>query len=582
MTFSLPKKGPDISIVICGEAGQGIQTLESLLTRTAKLSGYHVFSTKEYMSRVRGGSNSTSIRISPERVYAAVDRIDLLIPLTAASAERIKDRITADTLIIGERKFVSEALSRSSGEFIDIPFTETAKKLGRSIYSNQVVLGLVASLLALDINILKAKLRAEFEDKGSEIVDINIKAAHAGYSLYEGLIKDDKVISEIKKAGEATGDVPEEVKGEIVISGAEAVGLGAIAGGCDFIAAYPMSPSTGVLTFLAKHAEEFGIVAEQCEDEIAGINMAIGAWYAGGRALASTSGGGFALMEEGVSLAAMIESPVVVHIAQRPGPATGLPTRTEQGDLELALYSGHGEFPRIILAPGSAAEAFYLTQKAFNLADRYQCPVFILTDQYLMDTVTNTTPFDTGGLEVERHIVKTEEGYKRYALTDSGLSPRGIPGNGRGLVMVDSDEHDEDGRITEDLSVRTTMVDKRLRRLTLIKEDIVEPTLIGDKDAKTVLVGWGSTLGVVREALTSINSEDILFVHIAQPYPLHQKVLELVEGAGRFLVIEGNATGQLARLIKLETGREADGKILKYNGLQFTVEEVEERIGEVL
>ncbi len=582
MTFSLPKKGPGISLVICGEAGQGIQTLETLLTRTAKLSGYHIFSTKEYMSRVRGGSNSTEVRISPERVYAAIDRIDLLVPLTAASAERIKGRITADTLIIGERKFAGEALCRSSGEFIDIPFTETAKKLGRSIYSNQVVLGLVASFLALDIDILKAKLRAEFEDKGEEVVDINIKAAHAGYVLGEGLIKDGKVLPAIKKAGTATGDVPEDVKGEIVLNGAEAVGLGAIAGGCDFIAAYPMSPSTGVLTFLAKHAEEFGIVAEQCEDEIAGINMALGAWYAGGRALASSSGGGFALMEEGVSLAAMIESPVVVHIAQRPGPATGLPTRTEQGDLELALYSGHGEFPRIILAPGSLKEAFYLTQKAFNLADRYQCPVFILTDQYLVDTTTNTPTFDTGGLEVERHIVETDEAYRRYALTDSGLSPRGIPGYGRGLVMVDSDEHDEEGRITEDMTVRTMMVDKRLRKLTLIKEDIAEPTLIGDKDAKTVLVGWGSTLGVVREALTGINSEDILFVHLAQPYPLHPLVLSLVAGAVRFMAIEGNATGQLARLIKLETGREADDLILKYNGLQFTVEEVSGRIGEIL
>jgi 2-oxoglutarate ferredoxin oxidoreductase subunit alpha len=574
MTFSLPKNSRDLSLVICGEAGQGIATLETLLVRSAKLDGYHVFSTKEYMSRVRGGSNSTQIRISPERVHAFVDRIDLLLPLTGPSAERIKDRISKDTLIIGEAEFVNKELRAKSRTFIDIPFAKIAKDLRKAVYSNQVVLGLIAKLIDLDISTIKRALSAHFSKKGANILEDNIQAALIGYDLGASLIEEGRVTPSIQKSKESSK--------ELLVSGAQAVGLGAIAGGCDFIAAYPMSPSTGVLTFLSVHAEKFGIVAEQCEDEIAGINMALGAWYAGSRALVSTSGGGFALMEEGVGLAAMIESPIVIHIAQRPGPATGLPTRTEQGDLELALYSGHGEFPRIILAPGSAREAFYLTQRAFNLADLYQVPVFILTDQYLMDSVVNTAPFKLDDLKIERHIIETEADYKRYAFTESGLSPRGIPGFGKGFVSVDSDEHDEQGRITENMDVRTQMVDKRLRKLKLILQNIVPPTLIGEENADTVILGWGSTLEVAREALSKINNPDVVFVHNSQPYPLHHITVQHINRAKRIAVIEGNATGQFARLVKIETGREVDSKILKYSGLQFSVEELVERIGELL
>jgi 2-oxoglutarate ferredoxin oxidoreductase subunit alpha len=574
MAFSLPKNSRDLSLVICGEAGQGIATLERLLTRSAKLTGYHVFSTKEYMSRVRGGSNSSEIRISPERVHAFIERIDLLLPLSGPSAERLKNRISKDTLIIGEAINVSEELRSKCGAFIDIPFTKTAKDLGKAVYSNQVALGLIAKLFDLDISIIERELSVLFSGKGSEIPEVNIRAAKIGYAMGAKLIEDGQITPSIEKS--------QENPKELLISGTEAVGLGAIAGGCDFLAAYPMSPSTGVLTFLSKHAEKFGLIIEQCEDEIAGINMALGAWYAGSRALVSTSGGGFALMTEGVSLAAMLESPVVIHLAQRPGPATGLPTRTEQGDLELALYSGHGEFPRIILAPGSAREAFYLTQRAFNLAERYQVPVFILTDQYLLDSVVNTPPFELDGLKVEREIIETKREYKRYAATEPGLSPRGIPGFGKGFVHVDSDEHDEEGRITEDMNIRVQMVDKRLGKLKLIKRDILPPTLIGDKNAATVLLGWGSTLEVVTEALGKIKSSDILFIHNSQPYPIHPLTVKHIKKAKRLAVIEGNASGQFARLVRQETGREADCKILKYNGLQFSVEEIIERIGEFL
>jgi 2-oxoglutarate ferredoxin oxidoreductase subunit alpha len=581
MGFSIPKNGRDLSLVICGSAGQGLQSLESLLVRLALSSGFHVFSTKEYMSRVRGGSNSQEIRLSPSEVSAPVERIDLLVPLTLEAIERIKHRITDETLIVGESAFVTDEIKAKCGLFIDIPFTEKAKEIGQVIYTNQLVLGVIASLLALDADGVEKRIKEFFKDKGAEAIEKNIRAFFVGSELGAGLIgltNKEAARGLISPVLETGGDRSRD----ILLSGAEAMGLGAIAGGCDFIAAYPMSPSTGVLTFLAKHAKEFDIVAEQCEDEIAGINMALGAWYAGSRALASSSGGGFALMIEGTSLSAMIESPIVIHIAQRPGPATGLPTRTEQGDLNLALYAGHGEFARIILAPATVSEAFYLTQKAFNLADRFQLPVFILTDQYLMDMRVNTPQFDLSGLERESHIVETKADYKRYAFTDTGLSPRGIPGFGTGFVAVDSDEHDEDGRITEDMEMREQMVEKRLKRFSLLEDSIEPPLVIGNEEAGTVILGWGSTLGIIREALERIDSPDVLYIHHSQPYPLHELSIRHIKRAKRRIVIEGNATAQFARLVICETGVEIEEKILKYNGLQFSVEEVEEGLSKLI
>jgi 2-oxoglutarate ferredoxin oxidoreductase subunit alpha len=358
------------------------------------------------------------------------------------------------------------------------------------------------------------------------------------------------------------------------------VGLGAIAGGCNFISAYPMTPSTGVFTFLAQHGDDFGIIAEQAEDEIAAMNMQLGAWYAGGRAMVTTSGGGFALMVEAVSLAGMIESPAVIYLGQRPGPATGLPTRTEQGELEFALYSGHGEFPRIILAPGTIEDAFSLTQRAFSLADKYQVPVFVLSDQLLADSLYNLPAPDISGLSIEKHIVKTDKSYMRYRIAENRISPRGIPGYGEGYVGIDSDEHDEEGHITESMEVRVNMVEKRLGKLDLIKKDILPPKLFGDKDYDTLVVGWGSTFGAIKEAVEKIGSPKLAFLHVNQVYPLHQEIADSMKRAKRTMVVENNATSQFGTLVKLHLGIEADGRILKYNGLPFSVEELVEKISQ--
>ena len=564
----------DISIVLCGQAGMGIQTVESLLTRILKLAGYNVFATKEYMSRIRGGANSSEIRVASGSVRAFVNRIDILVPLDKGAIAHMEKRITPATIMLADVANLGDGFDERRWNCLDVGFTKIASDIGSKIYSNIVAVGTIAALFRVEDELITNCIEKRFGSKSDKIVSENIQAARRGY----------KIGSELADSGKISIDIQPDsaVKDQILISGTEAVGFGAIAGGCNFISSYPMSPSTGVLAFLAKHSEDFGLIVEQAEDEIAAINMAIGAWYAGARAMVTTSGGGFALMTEGVSLAGMLETPVVVHLAQRPGPATGLPTRTEQGDLELALYAGHGEFPRILLAPGKIDDAFYLTQKAFDLADKYQVPVIILTDHYFVDSYYNITGLDLTDEKIEKHIHETETDYRRYELTQSGISPRGIPGHGKGLVCVDSDEHDQEGHITEDLDLRVKMVDKRLRKLKLLTEEVVEPELWPNENYKNLVICWGSTYHIVKEALVQLGRDDTSMLHYKQVYPLHPDTADYLNKADKTIIIESNATSQFGKLVKLGAGVDIDEKILKYSGMSFTVEEVVESLEKIL
>ncbi len=552
----------------------GIQTVEYILTRILKLAGYNVFATKEYMSRIRGGTNSTGIRVSSSLVRAVVNRIDILIPLDKNAIQHVQKRISSETIILAETENIGKISDQCGCICLEVPFTKIAADIGDKIYSNIVAVGVVAGLWRIDLQLINSYIKEYFSKKSGDIVHKNIEAAKAGHKLGCDLVESGKIDLAVKP--------DTSIKDQILLSGSEAVALGAIAGGCNFISAYPMSPSTSVLVFLAKHAKDFGIIAEQAEDEIAAMNMAVGAWYAGARAMVTTSGGGFALMTEGLSLAGMLEMPIVIHLGQRPGPATGLPTRTEQADLELALYAGHGEFPRIIFAPGKTEDAFYLTRRAFNLADKYQVPVFIITDQYFLDSYYNIASLDLSDIKVEKHFIKTQKDYRRYELTDNGISPRGIPGFGEGLVVVDSDEHDMQGHITEDLDLRVAMVNKRLKKSESIKNEIMLPELVGPDDYKTLIVCWGSTYNVVSEATRDLAEKGVAVLHFNQVYPLHSETADYLERADKTIIIENNATSQFGKLIKLYTGIEIDEKILKYNGLSFTVEEVMESLGNIL
>ncbi len=541
----------ELSIVLCGEAGQGIQTVENVLTRVLKLSGYHVFATKEYMSRVRGGCNSTSIRVSSKRLSAYVDRIDILVPLGKERTKHLNKRITKDTRILVEHEQIA---------------------VENKIYTNIAAVGVLSGVIGADKKVLSDYLSGYFSAKGAKTIEENQKAAGKGYELGINLASSGKFALKI--------DPDPKVKNEIMISGAEAIGLGALMGGCNFISAYPMTPSTGVFTFLAQNAAGLEIVSEQAEDEIAAINMAIGAWYAGARAMVTTSGGGYDLMQEGMSLAGMLETPVVVSLGMRPGPATGLPTRTEQGDLDLALYSGHGEFPRAIFAPGSLEQAVELSRRAFDTADKFQVPVFILSDQYLVDSYYNLPSIDIPKEPPKKYFIKTAKDYRRYELTENGLSPRGVPGFGEGLVAADSDEHDEEGHITEDLELRKRFVEKRMNKLKLLEEEALEPELIGEKNSRILIVGWGSNFGIIKEALSALGRNDISFLHFPQVYPLPKSTMGHLRLAKRVIAIENNARGQFAELIEKLTGIKITERILKYDGLPFSVEELVSRIKE--
>jgi 2-oxoglutarate/2-oxoacid ferredoxin oxidoreductase subunit alpha len=549
----------DVSIVLAGEAGQGIQSIETILVALARAKGYHVYATKEYMSRVRGGINSTSIRISTAPVDALVDRIDIAIPLSPEGLPHLKKRLTKNTALIVD----GSLFPQKTRAMIDIPLAAIAGQVGGAIYANTVAAGVICAIIGIDEGEAESFVAQRFAKKGEEIAAKNKQAIKRGYEAGRGIALSFCLAKPSKKKSD-----------NITLAGADAVALGALAGGCDYVCGYPMSPSTSVLERLATYSQRHDIIAEQVEDEVGVVNMALGAWYAGARALVTTSGGGFALMCEGVSLAGMIESPLVVHLAQRPGPATGLPTRTEQGDLNLVLYAGHGDFPRIILAPGTLEEGFSLTQRAFNLADRFQVPVFILTDQYFIDTYYDTKRFKPAAMDNRRSVVKTEADYKRYAVTPDGISPRGIPGFGKGVVCVDSDEHDESGHIVEDAETRVLMADKRMRKAKAIAKASIRPTFIGQESAKNLVVTWGSTFTVAREALSALGRRDTALLHFPWVYPLPRGAEETLRRAKRIVVVENNMTGQFADLIRRETNLPIQSRILKYDGRPFSVEEL--------
>jgi 2-oxoglutarate ferredoxin oxidoreductase subunit alpha len=559
----------DISLVLGGAAGQGIQTIELGLTRLFKQSGYHVFASNEYMSRIRGGSNSTQIRVSSRPVAAPVERIDLFIPLDREALIRLAPRLNDRTLVLGNRNNLPDHPG-----LIDLPLATIAEQAGDERYASSVAIGAVVGLFGICLELLDDFLQNRFADHSSTVIAGNRVAAAAGYQHGRKLCEQDMVQIGLQSLASVTGD--------LLLNGSEAIGLGALAGGCNFISSYPMSPATGVLTFLAEQAAEFGLVVDQAEDEIAAANMALGAWYAGARALISTSGGGFALMSEGLSLAGMIESPLVVHLAQRPGPATGLPTRTEQGDLLLAAYSGHGQFPRLVLAPGSLQEAFALTRKAFDLADKYQLPVILLSDQFLIDSYNNIPALDLHDLQVRHQFVTTDADYARYRLTASGISPRGLPGYGDGLVCIDSDEHNEAGHISEDLNLRRTMTDKRLHKGRELLKEAIAPQLLGSADFHTLVVCWGSSYHPLREALTDLKEQPVAGLHFSQVYPVPPQAGLWLQQARQLVVVESNASGQFATLLEQATGCRIDHRILQYDGLPFTVENLRERLLAVL
>lgn len=560
----------DLTIKIAGEAGQGLQTIGGLLSKAFSRKGLNVFASQALQSRIRGGHNWFQVRVSDKQVLAPVDSTDILVALDKESACHLKELKQGSITIFDS---TLAAIEPPKGLRFDISLEKTAKDAGGTkLMSSAVAVGAVLGILELDINVLFDLLRDSFGAKGKEIAESNIKAAQAGYNLTYRKIPKNKLppLSEVGRGK------------KMLVGGSEAVALGALAAGCKFICAYPMSPSTGIMTYLASKEDEFGIVVEQSEDEIASINIALGASFAGARAMTASSGGGFALMVEGLSLLGMTETPLVIVDAQRPGPATGLPTRTAQEDLEYAIFTGHGETPRAVLAPRSIEDAFYAAIKAFHLAEKYQIPVIILSDQFIADSLLTIDNLDVDNIRIERHILSDDElknikDYKRYQITKSGISPRALPGNPFGLVVADSDEHDEEGHITEDLDyTRPEMVKKRNRKNLGLLKEMSAPLCYGPKDAKNILVGWGSTFGPLKEAVDILNSENgkAGLVHFNEVWPLNKKYFDFFKKAKSVCIVENNFRGQFAHLIAAATGKIIENRINKFNGLPFSAAEI--------
>ena len=551
----------NITIRIAGEAGQGILTTGQLLVQSFATLGLEVLATRSYMSRIRGGLNWYDIRIADHPLFGPGRKVELLLAMTDEAADILHDEVREGGLVL-------HSSADGKGDiYIDLEAVakETA---GDKLYSNTVAAGAVMAILGYELANLENLLQKQFAKKDLDVVSGNIACARKGAKLASD------------KSRRLQAPKPTR-QSSYVYDGATATGLSAAVSGVKFVTAYPMTPATATFTYLAGVADEYGIVVEQAEDEIAAINMVCGAAYAGVPAMTMTSGGGFALMVEGLSLAGMMELPIVVLIAQRPGPATGLPTRTAQQDLLFALRAGHGEFPRAIFAPGTVQQCYDLTRWALETAHKYQTPVLILTDQFLQDMEQSIDELDACPRPIDRCITTdADKDYIRYASIGSGISPRAIPGGGA-LVVCDSDEHTNDGHITEDLDAHVEQQDKRMRKLDAMTAEAMVPGRFGVRDAEILLLTWGSTYGPAREAVELLGESGIsvAMLHFGQVWPIRAEAVKDAIGSPRRIIsVEANCTGQFATLLR-SVGVLGECELLtNYTGLPFTGEEIAERI----
>lgn len=544
----------EMHLLLGGEAGQGLDTMAQLLSKVLIRSGWFVLTAQHVMSRVRGGHNNFRMRIAAQPVEAPADTYNILAAMTRESIDLHKDILVSDAVVLADAAWELDGP-------IAVPFADLAPK---PVQRNVALLGVLGAMFELDVKALHGVVEENFRAKGTDVVAGNAQ------------VLDNAIAWASVNAPKLKLPGPVSPAGRLTMDGNQAIVLGALAAGIHFCPYYPMSPATSIAEGLMHVAVDMGIVVEQAEDEIAAANMALGAAYAGARTLVPTSGGGFALMTEAVSLAGVMEMPVVFAVVQRPGPATGLPTRTEQADLDLVLYAGHGEYPRAILAPSTPKECFELAHKSFDLAETSQGPVFLLSDQFLASSFQTVEPFDVAVLpEITSPDLSdtNPEKYQRYSLAGGGISPRRLPGVGKSLVVADCHEHTEVGHITEKQHLRIAMQDKRLAKEQVLLDRIAPPVFMGDNEPDLLLVGWGSTCGALREitALLRLQGCSVGCLSFTQVWPLApQTFLPILEAAKVAVCVEGNSTGQFAGLIRKTTGFYFENQILRYDGRAIT------------
>lgn len=568
-----------------GKAGEGIMATGIIFSQSCSRGGLHVFDINEYPSLIKGGHNTIQVRVEDREIFSQVKNVSVLIALNKETILMHRDELAkGGGIIYDSSEVIDKKEFREDIRLYPVPFSSIIKESGaQAIMKNNLALGASIALIDYDFEILAGVIKDTFKRKGEKIISDNISAAKAGYDYIKKNFPDD-FDYRLGKIG---------TPGKMLLTGNDAISMGAIKAGCKFYSAYPMTPASSILHFMAAQERRFNIVVKHTEDEISAINMAIGAGFTGVRAMCGTSGGGFCLMSEGYGLAGMIEVPIVVVVAMRPGPSTGMPTWSEQGDFKFVLGASQGDFPRPVLVPGDNEECFYMTAEAFNIAEKYQTPVIVLTDKYLAESHKTTEKFDTGRITIERGVYASPEAlaaspentfFKRYRFTENGISPRTIPGMKNGIYTATSDEHDEEGNISEEIEERIGMMQKRMKKLETLSRELKHPELAGPRDAEVTIIAAGSTKGPIKEAMmllekegTRVNYLQILYLN---PFPT-EKVASVIDSAKKTVVVENNFTGQLADIIREKTGRNVTRRILKYDGRPFYPEEIRDAIKEV-
>ncbi|WP_449619451.1 2-oxoacid:acceptor oxidoreductase subunit alpha [Robertmurraya sp. Marseille-Q9965] len=565
-----------LSWKVGGQQGEGIESTGEIFSIALNRMGYYLYGYRHFSSRIKGGHTNNKIRVSTTQVRSISDDLDILVAFDQETVDLNYKELHDKGVIIADAKFDPKQPEDTNATLYAVPFTELATELGTSLMKNMVAVGATCAVLDLDINSFREVVQEIFGKKGQQVVDKNMEAVKAGFDYMKSQISDDAVMQLEKADG----------KKRLFMIGNDAIALGALAGGCRFMAAYPITPASEIMEYLIQKLPALGGAVIQTEDEIAAATMAIGANYAGVRALTASAGPGLSLKMEAIGLSGITEQPLVIVDTQRGGPSTGLPTKQEQSDLMAMIYGTHGEIPKIVLAPSTVQEAFYDTAEAFNLAEEYQCPVIVLSDLQLSLGKQTVEPLDYSKVEIRRGKLQQDElpeienkGYfKRYEVTEDGVSPRVIPGMKNGIHHVTGVEHDETGKPSESAANRNAQMDKRFRKIENIKFNTPVYKNAPHEEADILIVGFNSTRGAIEEAITRLEKDGLKINHahvrLIHPFPTDE-LLPLVKSAKKVLVVENNATGQLANILKMNVGHaEKVTKQLKYDGNPFLPHEI--------
>jgi 2-oxoglutarate ferredoxin oxidoreductase subunit alpha len=570
----------DIEVMFGGQAGDGSLTTGDLIAGVFKHMGLEVYTYKDFPSRIRGGHTNYVIRAGTTPNLGMADFVDCLVAFDLEAVEVHIDEMRPGGFVIfdSSQEKLTDAVRRPDVFFYEVPLAKIAKdEIGLELVRNTVSLGVLGRLVGMDREIVLRDVTSVYKRKGEKIIDLNIRAIEAGAKYVDDHF-------DHPSGYELTTGVDRD---RLIMMGNDAIAYGALVAGCRFMAGYPITPATDVLEWMAKYAPKYGGVVIQAEDELAAINMVIGAGFAGVRAMTSTSGPGQALMTEAIGLAGVLEIPIVVIECARAGPSTGMPTKTEQSNLNHLIFSGHGEIPRVVIAPGTVEESFYLTVTAFNIAEKYQVPVFVLSEQALCQSKATLPSLDVAAVTVDRgklerngHLKFGE--YRRFAFTEDGVSPRAVPGTEGGMYLAPGSEHNDRGVITENAGNREKMMEKRMRKLESMRPDLPKANVLGDTTAEIAIIGYGSNRGPIVEAQDRLASDGIptrfLQMRTLWPFP-EEEVRAFIKGASDVFVVENNFTGQLERLIRYVVGPLPHMRsVLKYNGKPFRPIEIMEQI----